>query len=307
MGRSGAALDWLAVAAVASAFWPLAGARRALSGTTLVGAHRWALIALAGWLIVAAGDALRAAPGNTGHLRYTAAALSVCPMVAVLGARRPGLGAWHFVVLVLLVVLLVPLLQTLLRDRWARPLRCEDAWTLLFTGVLLVGTVNYVPTRLGPPVCLVALFLAAVALSVGPWQAARDTWIARWGARLAPAAMAAGTWLAWWTCLRRQVATPPRSWNRVWRDYRERFGLIWSRRIQERFNASAVQLDWPVRLGWGGFAPHPEQPSGTQAALSLLDRPGPAQTALRSLLRRFVADEWIAQRLERPTGLNTHE
>src|SRR5260370_29588710 len=41
--------------------------------------------------------------------RYVALCLTGCAAVAVLGARRPGVAAWNFVVLGLLAILLLPL------------------------------------------------------------------------------------------------------------------------------------------------------------------------------------------------------
>jgi hypothetical protein len=288
----------LEVVALASAYWPLGAARQAVRGTTLLGAYWWAFFALASWIAVAGAETARAAPWTASHLRYAAAALSMCPMMAVLGARRPGVGAWHFVVLVLLVVLSVPLLQSLLRGRWDRPLRCDDVWTLLFAAVLLVGTINYVPTRLAPGHCVVGLFLAAVGASASPWRAARDWEMVREGARLAPAGVAAGIWLAWWIGRPRRGDAAPRSWDRVWWDYRQRFGLIWSRRVQERFNASAEHLGWTIRLRWSGFVTLGAPDRSQETADGLLSAPGPMQNALRSLLRRFVSDEWLAERVE---------
>lgn len=293
-------LEVLEVAAVASAYWPLSVARGALCGTTLGGAYRWALLALAGWVVVAGAEAGGATAWTVGHLRYAAAALSVCPMMAVLGARQPGLAAWHFVVLVLFVVLLVPLLQALLRGRGERPLRADDVWTLLFAGVSLAGVVNYVATRLAPGACAIGVFLVAVVASAGPWDSVREWGTVRWGARLAPLGVAAGTWLGWCNWRLRKRNLRPQSWNRVWLDYRERFGLIWSRRVQERFNASAEQLKWPVRLSWRGFVTAGEEDQTMEPAVSLLVASDPMQTALRSLLRRFVSDEWLAARLEVP-------
>src|SRR4051794_17756783 len=61
----------------------------------------WVIAAWLAWLI-SAGTQLPSA-------NYCALALTGCAGVAVFGARRPGVSAWNFVVLGLLVVLLLPL------------------------------------------------------------------------------------------------------------------------------------------------------------------------------------------------------
>ena len=54
-------------------------------------------------------------PGSrVAALGYTALSLTGCAGVAVLGARRPGVGPWNFVLLGLLAVMLLPLAEGLL-------------------------------------------------------------------------------------------------------------------------------------------------------------------------------------------------
>src|SRR5437868_1505128 len=80
---------------------PLWAAARANRGTSLAYAVGWAWLAWMAW-----GLALFAGGPAAGHL---ALGLTGCAGVAVLGARRPGAGAWNFVVVGLLAVVLLPL------------------------------------------------------------------------------------------------------------------------------------------------------------------------------------------------------
>ncbi|MBI3468144.1 MAG: hypothetical protein HY000_34495, partial [Planctomycetes bacterium] len=48
---------------------------------------------------------------------------------------------------------------------------------------------------------------------------------------------------------------PVAGWDRVWLDFRDDFGFVWAKRVQDRFNAAAGQLGWPIVLGWSGFRP----------------------------------------------------
>src|SRR5262245_40582418 len=101
-------------------FYPLAEACRANRGTTLRQAVLWALVGWAAWVGAAWAGAL--GPGaDAGPVRYVALCLSGCAGVAVLGARRPGVGAWNFVVIGLLAVLLRPLAEGLGELRLGMP------------------------------------------------------------------------------------------------------------------------------------------------------------------------------------------
>src|SRR5262245_21972391 len=72
-----------------------------LRDTTLVGAWVWAL----GSIVAVATAEISTA---SEPLKFAAAALTLCPAVAVLGAKRPQDRAWHWIVLSLWVVVCVP-------------------------------------------------------------------------------------------------------------------------------------------------------------------------------------------------------
>jgi hypothetical protein len=258
-----------------SGAYPVWVAWQANRRTSLAHAVSWMLAAWVAWggLLV-----YRASPAmGPGCLlpRYLALSLTGCAGVAVLGARRPGVAAWDFVVLGLLIVLLLPLAESLLAT--GAPL----GWfRRLFLGaVLAVGLLNYLPTRLG---------LAALALGLG----CVTEFMVLVDATASASAEARQTlgWLAldlvpWLGFLGWRVAPRARSaFDQRWQDFRDRFGLVWGQRVREQFNRAAANAGWPVHLNWrgvrlsaGAVPPGPEMQQAMAATL-------------RALLKRFSGD-----------------
>src|SRR5206468_6059424 len=131
--------------------YPLWAARGANRHTTLGPAIGWAAFAWAVWGWSLYADA--AWPEvSADKVRYLALSLTGCAGVAVLGARRPGVGAWNFVLLGLLAVMLLPVAEGLLLG--GQP---PGTLRVLFLGATVgVGVLNYLPTRLAPGALLLA-------------------------------------------------------------------------------------------------------------------------------------------------------
>ena len=253
---------------VLTAAYPLARAWQANRHSSLVLAVSWGMGAWAAWLTAALVYCYGPASLVPG-LRYLAVCLTGCAAVAVLGARRPGVGAWNFVVVGLLSVLLLQWFEGLdrLRDAPIRP--------LFLAATVGVGVVNYLPTRLG---------LAALLLGAGcALQVATLVWPeSRLGAfeqssNLSGLLAGASTWLA----LAIQVKTrpPANALDAIWLDFRDRFGLVWGQRVREQFNRSAAHAGWTIQLDWWGM--RPVQPPGDDAVATL-----------RAVLKRFEGDEF---------------
>jgi hypothetical protein len=234
---------------LASGFFPLYRAWRASLGSPLRHALAWAALAWSLWCLAAwqGGDVLS----------YLALSLTACAGVAVLGARRPGVAAWDFVVLGLLAALSRPFLEGL------GELRLETAH-VVFLGVGLgVGVANYLPTR-----------QAAAAACVGIWCAVelrRLTGVDAGGAPAAKVLLVLAPWLAW-LCSR-----PPgqEGVTALWLSFRDQFGFLWGQRIREQFNRAAENAGLPVHLGWGGLRAEPGADTGRAADI------------LRAALKRF--------------------
>ncbi|HEY7427603.1 MAG TPA: hypothetical protein VH682_25455 [Gemmataceae bacterium] len=257
-------IDLLAGLLLLTGVYPLAQALRANRHTTLWQPLLWALLAWAAWTGAAWNRVL--CPGENEQLAcYGALCLTGCAGVAVLGARRPGVAAWNFVVVGLLAVLLLPVLNGLGEPHL-------EAMHWLFLGVTLaVPILNYLPTRLS----LAAVLLAAgcgcemaVLLGAAP-QAMHSTGMGCLGISPWAAAFFRG----------RAVGT---AFDRLWLAYRDRFGFVWGQRMREQFNRAAHHAGWLVTLRWHGLHAAAPEPVPDPAELLAL---------LRAVLKRFGPEE----------------
>ncbi|HYT92428.1 MAG TPA: hypothetical protein VEL76_27180 [Gemmataceae bacterium] len=243
--------------------------------TTLLQAINWTAAAWLAWLGVLAFTAAGERAATLDTARYLALCLTGCAGVAVLGARRPGVGAWNFVLLGLLAVMLLPVAQGLLLG--GQPL---DPLRLLFLGATLaVGFLNYLPTRLAPAAILLAAGcgweLASLAnpplVSSQPMEGVHPGWLC--------VALAPWVGLLVW----RRGGRTSSEFDRIWLDFRDRFGLVWSQRVREQFNRAAANAGWPVTLYWQGLLRSP----GATLEAHTQDE---IVAALRALLKRFGPD-----------------
>lgn len=263
---------WIDIFFLASSY-PLWLAWQANRRTALFQALNWAIVAWGGWgwVELATWEWWGEAPVP---IRYLALCLTGCAGVAVLGARRPGVGAWNFVIIGLLAVLLLPLAEMVfprgqLRLEWFR---------LFFLGATLaVGILNYLPTRLAPAALVLALACGIEVLGLtGPETLANHAREIEPFSRLL---LALVPWLAYGGI---RLQPPARSeFDRLWLDYRNRFGLVWAQRLREQFNRSAAHAGLPVHLHWQGLRLDSGQPF-----------PGPSEwetmlATLRALMKRF--------------------
>jgi hypothetical protein len=185
---------------------------------------------------------------------------------------------------VLLAVMLLPLAESLIA---AGPLPLAGPRTVFLAGTLAVCILlNYLPTRLAPSAGLLALACAIeVVLVVDPVLLGSRNALA---AALSPWLLALTPWVAY-GCWQRRPA-PASEFDRLWLDFRDRFGLFWGQRLREQFNRSAAHAVWSVHLRWSGLRLEP----GASV-------PGPAVQAamvatLRALMKRFGTEEEALER-----------
>lgn len=256
-------MHWIVAAVLLTDAFPLVLTWRANRRTALAHAALWGVLAWAAWLVAELAVALGS--GWSDAAFYAALCLTGAAGVAVLGARRPGVGAWNFVVIGLLAVLALPLFEGLDKLR-------ESPLRLLFVAMTLtVALANHAPTRLGVPALMVAagcgsrfLQLAAPDNAVERFVIGTDLLLA-----LAP----------WLGLALLQMSKPGDSQvNRLWRSFRDRYGFVWGQRVREQFNTAAVNAGWPIFLGWRGL----------RGAGGELDEK--ALATLRAVLKRFGVD-----------------
>jgi hypothetical protein len=277
-GAVGAAI---AAALTAAAIFLLVLARQRLRRTTLLGPWLWCLAGVGSLGLLETVFQCQTAAEEAQWLsaaRFIAAALTLCPTVAVLGAKRPQDRAWNFVVLALWGIVSLPSLLS-------PALRGAILWVLI-----LLPAINYLPTRFAWGALLVVLgefILFAPRLPlVGRPLLATDPGLVS----LACFAAAALVTARFCAKDRRQR----HALDQLWLAFRDLFGLFWGLRVQERVNAAAKQFGWPLYLSWSGFR-------GADDHQLLDEIPAAYERALRQtlkgLLRRFATPQWIAAHL----------
>ncbi|QDT53616.1 hypothetical protein Pan44_16390 [Caulifigura coniformis] len=264
--------------------WLVVVLQPAVCGTTLTTAWMWAVTASVSWA-VAAGASVMMGPGASavGQLWYVAAVLTLCPWIAVLGARRPTVRVWNgFVIVPLIAVLLWPVALCWM-PRGPDRLILETPHLVGFGLVLVMGTGNFLGTRfvLIALMTMIAEILLIVSLGKDPGGANAAAYrviaVALVMLPIASAIMNV-----------RPRAIGPRTWNDVWNDFRDRFGIVWANRLADRVNAEARKENWDVRLQPQGFVS-----TTPGAAVNFSAHWRQIDHTLRWLLRRFVDDEWI--------------
>jgi hypothetical protein len=241
--------------------------------TSLAHAMVWGVAAWLAWgwaLWGADADELGMEP-----VRYVAVCLTAAAGVAVLGARRPYALAWNFVVLGLLAVMLLPLIEHyIIGTDPVDPLRIS-----FVTATVMVGLLNYLPTRAAPAVLLLALALIGELLGLFAPAAFSE----RGEVQLFHLLVLLAPWAAW-ICWRRDYSTRA-EFDQLWLAFRDRYGLFWSQRVREQFNHAAAHADWPVRLAWRGL-----HRVGPPRAIAPADQVAMIET-LRKALQRFMQGE----------------
>jgi hypothetical protein len=307
----------------------LAFAFRKSKGTTLRAPLVWAMVSLVS-LIAAEGLQLRyrASDGVRTKWDFIVATSTFCPIIALLGAKRPQNRAWQWIVLTLWGVVALPAIESLIIHP-QESFEMHPVWQIFVGLLIVVGCVNYLPTCYAVPSLIVA---AGQCVLFGASLFGPDSWLLSFRLKLftLPPLLAADgktQGLRMWLLLAgilplttavcaasvvgrkpcRLPTSPLADWNRVWRDFRNDFGLLWAARIVERFNAQAHGSGVNVRLTWSGFeqvvfksGDGRAQP--TAVVLTEQSSPssvslGPLENIFRNLLRRFVSDEWIDARI----------
>lgn len=252
-------------------------ALRRLLGTTLVAPCGWAIASTVA-LGVLMWEHYSAADGTTSSLRFSAVALTFCPLMAVLGAKRPQDKGWQWVVASLWLVLVWPAGYAMLAGT---ELELFIAWKLFLVGLIVVGLLNYLPTRHWLASLLVAAGQSALI--------AEFVWTERQFdpgemMNLAMLLFLAAGLLVWWRSRARfsdaeEKDSSLADYDRRWLRFRDAYGAFWALRVLGRVNETAGLQNWPSRLEWQGFVATDKQP--TEEQLQEIDQ------CWTTLMRRF--------------------
>ncbi len=280
--------------------------------TTATGARVWAIVAIVACLITAVCrlDVVAVTPRIGSVLQYLSAVLLLTPLIHMLGARRPGITAWPwFVILPLIIVLQWPAASELMGDTSDAAVKIPSPTVIGFLFVLLMGSGNYFGTACTSSMLCGAAGATLIVLPVTEWAAFSNEWLFPLGCAMLAIAAAL---LPRRFFLRDNSAVPP---SQLWSDFRDLYGIAWSKRVMDRVNQFAERENWDTRMTLDGFQPVPAEPAGRgeSAVDSLLavhdSQPCPVEPAERSwqvlcwVLRRFVEPEFVRRYLPHSVNL----
>ena len=275
--------------------------------TTLLAPARWSIAAIVGIVAVeiAAATFLPASRSDiVAALRFAAAAGTVCPAVALLGAKRPQNRPWQLVVLSLWIILVLPAFGMLLL-RPGGVLEVHWLRQVFLLVLVAVGLLNYLATRFS---------FGAILAAVGQYSLLEEYlgtgWLPHGEGRVAVALSLIALGVA---MLYSPLCKPQPTSDRltsVWRDFRDWFGAAWALRVAERVNAAVSTSGCSAGLVWNGYSfetsanandQHSQARGNDVADAAVGLEPSNEQLValertLRSMMRRFVSDEWIEQR-----------
>jgi len=269
--------------------------------TSLTGAWTWGLAAQASWLLSCTVNAF-ASVGSPllDQLWLWTAILTLCPLIAVLGARRPASRVWNwFIILPLMAVLGWPGFTVISAWPELASLQVQAPACAGFALVAVMGAGNYMGTRFTTPAFLAVLAILLALLPLTTFFPVNQISIQT--VRAAAGIVFAGGVV----CAIRQglrAGLEESRFDRLWFDFRDTFGIVWSIRVQDRLNLIAEKENWQTRLGPHGF--EWELKTSLEQRKSTQDR---MEHALRWNLRRFVDPEWIDERLQSPVHHDDRE
>lgn len=272
----------------------LLGCRPRLQGLTIVASWSWllaAIMAVCGVEIYVGLTDSTAASDQAAWVapaRFAAAVSVFCPVISLMGAKRPQDRAWNLIVLSLWAILALPAGRHLFLNA-GTTFEIHAAWSWFLWVLIFVSVSNFLATRYW----LCALLLGATQITLLSEHLPLVTHSGDGGHRFLPMLLGASG-LLWAVHAARKRPPDRQRLDRLWLDFRDTFGTLWALRVVEQFNATSKQADWGVELSWLGFqradgsSPFPLTPEIELAV----------ERCLRNVLRRFVSAAWIDQRLQ---------
>lgn len=270
--------------------------RPRLTATTLSGASTWLVVALIAWMLSSIFQSVLIIRGSQSlhgvsmRFNYLSLTLWLTPMVAVLGAKRPGVRFWNVFVLVpMLLMLNWPAFSAEADVLLNSTLDLEAPALMGFFVVLLMVMGNYFGTIFTFPALLLCCTLA---FALCDFSESLPNLISSELLERAIVSLLLAASLFWSKQILNREAKQRHGFDRVWLDFRDWFGILWTRRVMDRLNQTAEKEHWNARLTLEGLQwqddVSAEQRSQTEQKMD---------HAFRWMFRRFVDESWIDERL----------
>lgn len=263
--------------------------RAELAAWTVFQSWNWMIAALLGVILLAV-ISLPAVSANAAVKSvscYFAATLLLTPLVTTLGARRPGISAWHgFVVLPMVAVLQWPALSQLTGSHWRTPLELSAPATMGAVVVLIMSAGTMLGTRAAGFALLYSLGILMMLAPATIYAASQSSVDAGGAVLILAAFMTVRRNLARSRCNLMSGRDIGERTAALWELFGSLYGIAWTRRVQDRVNQFASAEKWTVRLTAAGF----ERPDGSAPTDDEMEQP---LNAFIWVMARFVDKVWL--------------
>ena len=292
------------IVAALAAIWLALRIRSTVSVWTACQAWNWTIGALLAVLLHATLllPRLQMSAAVTSAAAYFATTMLLTPLVTILGARRPGIAAWHwFVVLPMVIVLQWPAISQLFGSHGRAPIELNAPATVGVVVVLVMSAGTLLGTSsTGVALVYSSAILLLLASTTGNKSAQFPV------TAFAPILMLTAMWIALrnldrhLTRLRAATTTAQRT-QAIGEMFSSLYGFTWTRRVQDRINQFGPRERWSVRLTTTGF----KRLDGDTPTDDELQQP---LEAFIWVLTRFADDGWLRHVLnpqipDNPTNL----
>ncbi|MDA1231772.1 MAG: hypothetical protein O2856_13440 [Planctomycetota bacterium] len=245
-----------AVAAAIGAVWMAVRIRSMLAAWTVHQAWTWMIAALFALLFhtIVGLPQLRSSVAVTSATAYFSATMLLAPLVTILGARRPGISAWHwFVVLPMVVVMQWPAMSQLLGSHWRAPIELNAPVIMGIAVVLVMSAGTLLATRSATFALLYSAGIVVLLIS-----ATSATWGKTPATPFAAILILISMWIVRRSLCRQlqsvhNAASTALKAQAVQELFSNFYGYSWTRRVQDRINQFAPREHWTVRLEASGF------------------------------------------------------
>lgn len=296
-------VTFTAVAASLAAICMAAQIRSLLTAWNVQQAWNWMLAALLSLLMhsIVNIPQLNCGEAVISAAAYFAATMLLTPLVTILGARRPGISAWHwFVVLPMVVVLQWPAISQLSGNHWRAPIELSAPSMMGIVVVLIMSAGTFLGTS---SMIFAALYSSGIVVLL---MSVTDLTMAKTGiATLGAVPILLALWMTRRNLIRNlhQIHSSDNSSQRiraVWSLFGSLHGFAWTRRVQDRINQFAPRERWTVQLTSTGFE-HTEHDVAEESTDAELKQP---VEAFVWVLARFADETWLRQTLQNQQNPN---